>query len=277
MDVKRSEIDPTLIDDVRRIWDAKADFWDARMADGNEFERILVGPAIERLLAIQPGERVLDVACGTGVGSRRLARLGARVVAVDVSERMLEHARARTTEQAGEIDYRLVDATNQPQVLALGEGAFDAVVCSMALMDMPAIDPLLHAAARLLTARGRFVFTVLHPAFNNIAVNRCAEIETTADGREVAVHGVKVLDYLTVPTGKGTAMLGEPQPHWYFHRPLQTLLGACFDAGFVLDGLEEPAFPRSGATGQTLGWSDVPGIPPVLAARLVRRRTVEAT
>ena len=118
---------------------------------------------------------------------------------------------------------------------------------------------------------------MLHPAFNNIAVNRCAEIETTADGREVAVHGVKVLDYLTVPTGKGTAMLGEPQPHWYFHRPLQTLLGACFDAGFVLDGLEEPAFPRSGATGQTLGWSDVPGIPPVLAARLVPRRTVEAT
>jgi SAM-dependent methyltransferase len=246
------------------------------MADGNDFERLLVGPAIERLLALQPGERLLDVACGTGIASRRLARLGARVVAIDNSARMLERARARTTRQTGDIDYRLVDAADQGQLLELGEGAFDAVVCSMALMDMPAIGPLLHAAARLLTTRGRFVFTLLHPAFNNIAVNRCAETVTQSDGHEVVVHALKVHDYLTVPAGKGTGMFGEPEPHWYFHRPLHTLLGACFAAGFVLDGLEEPAFPRSGASGQSLGWGDLPDIPPVLAARLVPRRAAPA-
>jgi len=35
---------------------------------------------------------------------------------------------------------------------------------------------------------------------------------------------------------------GEPQ--LYFHRPLQTLFGAAFDAGFVLDALVEPGFPQ---------------------------------
>jgi cyclopropane fatty-acyl-phospholipid synthase-like methyltransferase len=40
---------------------------------------------VERLLALQPGERVLDVACGNGVMARRLALLGGRVTAVDFS------------------------------------------------------------------------------------------------------------------------------------------------------------------------------------------------
>ena len=36
-------------------------------------------------------------------------------------------------------------------------------------------------------------------------------------------------------------MPDEPEPHWYFHRPLHELFGAFFQAGFVLDALEEPA------------------------------------
>ena len=111
----------------------------------------------------------------------------------------------------------------------------------MVLMDMPVIDPLLRAAGRLLAPGGRFVFAVLHPAFNSNAVRLCAETETRGDGLEVTTHAVKVTDYLAVPAGKGTGMPGEPEPHWYFHRPLHELFGAFFQAGFVLDALEEPA------------------------------------
>src|SRR4051794_6707697 len=81
--------------ETRRIWDAKAEYWDARMGEGNQFQLVLVGPSSERLLAIRPGETVLDAGCGNGVFSRRLASLGARVVGTDVSERFLERARAR--------------------------------------------------------------------------------------------------------------------------------------------------------------------------------------
>ena len=90
---------------MRRIWDAKAAFWDERMGDGNQFQRELIGPAVDRLLAVQPGEHILDVGCGNGVSSRRLARLGARVVAIDFSARFLERARSRETE--GRQSYRL--------------------------------------------------------------------------------------------------------------------------------------------------------------------------
>ena len=137
-----------LIAEVRDIWDAKAAFWDERMGDGNQFQLELIGPAVERLLAVRSGERILDVGCGNGVFSRRLAVLGAQVLAVDASARFLELARARSSELADRIDYRLVDATNETQLLALGEGQFDGLVCNMVLMDMPVIDPILRAGRR---------------------------------------------------------------------------------------------------------------------------------
>jgi 2-polyprenyl-3-methyl-5-hydroxy-6-metoxy-1,4-benzoquinol methylase len=239
------------------------------MGEGNMFQLELIGPAVERLLAVRPEEQILDVGCGNGVTSRGLARLGARVVAIDYSARFLELARSRSRDLSDRIDYRLVDATDEDQLLALGEGRFDALVCNMVLMDMPLIDPLLRAAVRLLTPGGRFVFAVQHPTFNSNAVRLCAETETRADGIEVTRHAVKVSDYLVVPAGKGTGMPGEPEPHWYFHRPLHELFGAFFQAGFVLDALEEPTLTTQNLNPHELSWSNLPGIPPVLVARCV--------
>ena len=138
----------------------------------------------------------------------------------------------------------------------------------MVLMDMPVIDPLVRAGRRLLAPGGRFVFAVQHPAFNSNAVRLCAETETRVDGDEVTRHAVKVSDYLVVPAGKGPGMPGEPEPHWYFHRPLHELFGAFFQAGFVLDALEEPALGHKRESDE-LSWSNLPGIPPVLVARFV--------
>ena len=258
-----------LVAEVRDIWDAKAAFWDEQMGEGNTFQLELIGPAVEGLLAVRPGKRILDVGCGNGVSSRRLARLGAQVVAIDTSARFLELARSRSEELSNRIEYRLVDATDEEQLLALGEGRFDALVCNMVLMDMPVIDPLARAGRRLLAPGGRFVFAVQHPAFNSNAVRFCAETETHVDGIEVTRHAVKLSDYLVVPPGKGTGMPGEPEPHWYFHRPLHELFSAFFQAGFVLNGLEEPALKPRDNNPHELSWSNLPGIPPVLVGRLV--------
>lgn len=260
-----------LVAETQHLWNLKAAAWDARMGEGNAFQRVLVGPAAERLLAIRPGEVVLDVACGNGVFARRLASLGARVVATDFSRRFLELAQARPTEHADRIEYRLVDATDEAQLVALGAGRFDAAVCNMALQDMPAIEPLLRALGRLLTPAGRFVFTLPHPAFNSPGGTRLALEEDDREGQLVETYSVKVINYLDVPAVKGVGMPGEPAPHYYFHRPLSRLFGACFAAGFVLDGLEEPVFGPEDEAGRPLGWANFKTVPPVLAARAQRR------
>ncbi len=253
------------------IWNAKAAFWDERMGEeGNAFQRLLVGPATERLLTLRQGEVVLDVACGNGVMARRLAALGAHVIGCDFSEVFVERARARTPVELRErIEYMVADATDEGQLLALGEGRFDAVVCNMAFMDMATIEPLLRAARRILTPAGRFVFCVTHPCFNNPAHRKLATEEDRA-GQIVVTYSIQVPAYLRPTVEKGGGMPGEPAPHYYFHRSLSALLAACFRAGFVLDGLEEPSFVETITSDLALNWGHYPDIPPVLAGRLRR-------
>jgi 2-polyprenyl-3-methyl-5-hydroxy-6-metoxy-1,4-benzoquinol methylase len=76
-------------EEIREVWNKNAAFWDERMGDGNEFVEILVWPSTERLLDLRSGERVLDIACGSGLSSRRLAATGAEVVAFDFAEDMM--------------------------------------------------------------------------------------------------------------------------------------------------------------------------------------------
>ena len=252
---------------VREAWDLNAGFWDDRMRDGNEFHRLLIAPAQERLLDLQPGETVLDVACGNGQFARRMVQLGAHVMAVDVSAEMLRSAEARTTQDRDRIEYRLVDATDASALLELGEGRFDAAVCTMAMMDMATVHPLLSSLSHLLQPEGRFVFSVVHPCFNSSRVRLVAEETTTDTGDLVTRYSVNVSDYIQPRAARGVAMKGQPAPHYYFDRPISWLFNECFISGFVLDGLEEPTFQESAHDGRP-NWSNITEIPPALVARL---------
>lgn len=244
------------------IWDQNAAEWDRKAGeDGLLMQRTLIAPATERLLNVQPGWHMLDIACGNGAFARRLAALGATVVATDFSAVFLEKARARTTEHADRIDYRHADATDEAALLAMGDAAtFDAAVCTMGLMDMSTIEPLFRALATLLKPGGPFVFSVMHPCFNGDSTLVAEDYY----GRETL--SVKVHRYLSPVTTKGVGIASQPAQQYYFFRPLNVLLKAGFDVGFVLDGLEEPAFPPSDE--RRLNWVRFTEIPPVLVARM---------
>jgi SAM-dependent methyltransferase len=247
-----------------RPWEDNAAFWDAHMGDhGNEFHRLVVRPAVERLLGDVARRRVLDLACGNGIFALRLAELGARVTATDVSEAMLEHARRRSAALGRAIGFRRCDATDEAALRALGEGAFDAIVCNMALMDIPDVAPLAAAVPHLLTPGGRFVFSTCHPSFNRLGMRFLATAEDEPQ------PGVAISRYLTPETGTGVAIEGQPVEQLYFDRPLSLLLEPFFEAGLVLDGCAEPAFP-AGMAAERMEWKSVPEIPPVLVARMRR-------
>lgn len=252
---------------AREAWETNARFWDERMGEGNDFFNELVWPAVEKLLLPRKGDRLLDIACGNGLTSRRLARAGADVVAFDFSEEMISIAKERTEDR---IDYRVIDATDSEALLQLGTGSFNGALCNMALMDMADIQPLMNSLALLLHPGGRFVFSVIHPCFNNPSSVLMGELEDR-DGTLVTTYSVKISRYLTPFTQPGLAMWGQPVPHLYFHRPLGTLLSTAFKAGFVLDAIEEPAFPPENTGGNSpLSWNGrFCEIPPVLVARLV--------
>ena len=255
-------------------WDANAAYWDEYMgAEGNDFVNVLIWPVVQRLLDVQPGQRVLDAACGNGMYARKLAVLGAEVVGFDFSPTLIDRARAYPPGDDGAIAYHALDATDEAALRALGDGTFDAVSCQMALMDMPEIAPLMRAAYALLKPGGCFVFSLVHPAFNQTNATRFAEM-VDRDGDLVTVFGMKITQYMTPYIAWGAAIPGQPEAQPYFDRPLQATLGAGFAAGFVVDALEERAFPPdhpAGNPARPLSWgANFSEIPLVLIARLRR-------
>jgi SAM-dependent methyltransferase len=162
-----------------------------------------------------------------------------------------------------------LDATDGGALRALGEGTFDAAICQMALFDIADIDPLMRALAHLLRPGGRFVFSLMHPCFNSPHMAHLAEMEDR-EGQLTTIYSVKVSGYMTSSMKRGAAIAGQPRPQVYFHRPLQVVLGAAFSAGFVLDGLEERAFPPDHSHRHSpLSWGgNYSEIPPVLVARV---------
>lgn len=255
-----------LIDRTRESWEQNATFWDERMGEGDAMQRSLVAPTVEGMLHPAPGERILDVACGNGSFARHLARDGVRVVACDFAETFIARARKRDRGIVPRIDYRMVDATNERELLELGRREFDAVVCTMALMDMADIAPLFWAIPRLLKLDGRFVFTILHPCFNH-AESRFAAEEEQVDGVSRTRYSLRLGNYLDVAPSKGVVLDGQPEPTYSFHRPLSEILNAAFNAGLVMDGVAEPAFPERATPGKPFSWSNLPAVPPVFAAR----------
>ena len=63
-------------------------------------------------------------------------------------------------------------------------------------------------------------------------------------------------------------IIEQPEPQFYFHRSIQDLFRSSFDAGFVVDGLEEPGFPQREKRKARLRWIDMPEIPPVKVVRM---------
>ena len=258
-------------------WDANADHWDSRMGnDGNDFFNILCWPVIASLLDVQLDSHILDIACGNGLTSRRLAVLGCRVTAFDFSANLIEKAKARNSpirraepvEASNSlISYHVMDATDEQSLLALGERKFDSALSNMALFDMPVIEPLFHALRKLLKPNGVFVFSLMHPAFNNPSAALMAE--EWDDGELHTRYAVKTSRYMTVFESKGLALRNQPKPQLYFHRPIRYYMNVAFQNGFILDGFEERAFPPEHPQTTVLGWGGkFSEIPPVLIARL---------
>lgn len=92
-----------------------------------------LGPRLVEAAGIGPGQRVLDVACGTGNASIPAARAGAAVVATDLTPELLEAGARRPDAEGLDIEWRTADAERLP----FEDGSFDVVMSSIGVMFAP--------------------------------------------------------------------------------------------------------------------------------------------
>jgi len=124
--------------------------------------------------ALLPGERVLDVACGTGAVARLAAeRVGTtgHVTALDINARMLEVGQSLPPVAGAAIDWREASALAMP----LPDAAFDFVTCQLGLQFFPDRPVALREMRRVLSNTGRLALSVYGPIEHNPTTNALSE------------------------------------------------------------------------------------------------------
>jgi SAM-dependent methyltransferase len=186
----------------------------ARVTAANVFNAAYERPAVREALGDVRGLDVLDAGAAAGEHSAWLAAHGARVVALDASEAMVDLARARLGAAA------TVLRADLAQPLPLPSASFDAVLSSLTLHYVRDWLPPLREFARVLRPGGRLVLSTHHPALTD---------EAGAD-----YHAVRVVEE------RWTGFADDPVLVRFYHRPMERIVGDVLAAGFVLRALREP-------------------------------------
>lgn len=181
-------------------------------------------PAIRAMLPAVSGKRVVDLGCGFGWASRWMREQGAAsVLGLDVSENMIQRAKADTADPA--VEYRIADL----DTLDLSTAAFDLAYSALTFHYIKDFDRLVRMIYQALVPGGNFVFTIEHPIFMAAAHPNWI---VDQDGRK------------TWPVN-GYSAEGERRTDWFakgvlkHHRTIGTTLNTLIGAGFEILQIEE--------------------------------------
>ena len=227
--------------EVAQHWEANAGTWTRHVRAGLDVYRdALNTPAFLAMLPPVKGLEGLDVGCGEGANTRKLAQLGARMQAVDIAPTFIQHARETEAADPLGIGFQVGDGMD----LDFPDQSFDFVTAFMSLMDMPGQAQALCEAHRVLRPGGFLQFSILHPCF----VPPHRKVLREEDGR---VRAVEVGGYFDV-------MYGTPETWWFstlpreeraqvapftvprFHRTLSGWVELIGQAGLVIERFGEP-------------------------------------
>jgi len=179
----------------------KYNAWAAQYdADANR-TRDLEGVSLRRMLASLPFAEVLEAGCGTGKNSEWLAGRAKKLLAVDLSEEMLKHAKNKIT--APNILFKQADLLGEWNFT---DGVFDLVVFSLVLEHIELLAPVLRAAAEKLKPGGHLYIGELHP-FKQYT-GSLARFEKDGQRIELGCYTHHISDFYAAAAGSGLSLAG---------------------------------------------------------------------
>jgi SAM-dependent methyltransferase len=252
--MKHSEISR---EEVARYWDKNADLWADHVRKGwDAYREHFNNPAMLDFIGDLNGKTVLDAGCGEGYNTRLLARNGARMVGVDISQGMIELARQEEQREPLGIRYQVASFSD---LSLLDDAYFDVVVSFMALMDGPDFEGAVKEIFRVLRSGGELIFSITHPCFATKGFGWIRDEEDNYIKLTVADYfadqsWVEHWKFSKAPVQGNVELFAVPR----FPRTLSEYLNTLISAGFILKEIEEPR-PSEKACKQHLGlqrWRD---------------------
>ncbi|OLP58672.1 methyltransferase [Xaviernesmea oryzae] len=229
-------------EEVAAFWEANAEAWTQLSREGYDIYRdALNTPAFLAMLPPVEGLAGLDVGCGEGSNTRKVAEYGALMQAVDISPTFIRHAQEVEAREPLGIVYQMADAHELP----FEDARFDFVTAFMSLMDMPHQDSVLREIARVLKPGGFLQFSILHPCF----VPPYRKTLRDAEGR---VTGATIAGYFDDSQGQVERWIFSAAPKERqeafapfviprFHRTLSWWVDAIVGAGLTITKFGEPS------------------------------------
>ena len=243
MDTHKSKSDPPKISEseVAQHWDDNADVWADHVRKGwDSYREHLNNPAFLKLIGSIKDKNVLDVGCGEGYNTRIFAGMGARMTGIDISPRLIEHARQAEQKEPLGIRYEVASFTN---LSLFTDDYFDTVVSTMALMDSPDYEKAIAEVYRVLKKGGDFFFSISHPCFMTegfgwVTDNLGNQEKLTVSGYFDKKHWVEHWQFSQVPEEirKDVPQFAIPR----FPRTLAEYINPLAQTGFMLKKLSEP-------------------------------------
>jgi len=221
-------------------WDASAGAWITEQGEAGDYLRrfVLDAPMIER---IRDGhfENALDVGCGEGRFCRMMRDLGLRVVGIDPTQALIEHA--RRLDPAG--DYRI----GRAETLDVSDGAFDLVVSYLSLCDIPDVALALRQMVMAVRPGGCLLIANL-TSFNTAGMPEGWRDDRGGEPRFC-------IDHYLEERAAWVHWRGIRIQNW--HRPLGIYMRHLLENGMVLRHFSEPA-PVGGDVGKADRYRRVP-------------------
>jgi SAM-dependent methyltransferase len=234
--MKRSQFSE---EEVARYWDQNADLWADHVRKGWDcYREHFNNPAFLRFIGDLAGKMVLDAGCGEGYSTRLLAKGGARMTGVDISQKMIDLARQEEQKEPLGIRYEVLSFSD---LSLFGDAWFDTVVSFMALMDGPDFGGASREILRVLQPGGELIFSITHPCFMTRGYGWMEDENGNATKLTVSDYFgdqpyVERWRFKGGPAPKDARPFAVP----FFPRTLSEYVNTLIRAGFVLEEIAEP-------------------------------------
>ena len=195
---------------------------------GHFYHQSLIIPQTLKLLGIKAGDRLLDVACGQGVLSRRLFGT-VRYVGIDASKNLIDEAKSLDSNKAHR--YFVKDATK-----SFGfEETFNKAAIILALQNIKEPEKTLQHLSKVMEKSGKLVIVLNHPCF------RIPRQSSWEEDKTNKMQYRRVNRYMTPLEIPINTHPGDPNSEvtWSFHHPIEDYSNYLFGNGFLIEKIEE--------------------------------------